>query len=88
MKLTHTLMLAALAITVNGVWVATAADQKPAKEEKANSGAHGWRDGFNHDPDTDRDSGDPWAGEGIRAAQARGEGWPRNTAGKYSLAIK
>ena len=82
MKLTHTLMLEALAITLNGVWVATAADQKLAKEEKANSGAYGWRDGFDHDPDADRDSGNLWAGEGIRAAQVRREDWRCRTKGK------
>lgn len=35
MKLKHTLMLTALAVALNGVLVATAADQKPAKAEKA-----------------------------------------------------
>lgn len=35
MKLRRTLILTALALALNGVFVANAADEKPAKEEKA-----------------------------------------------------
>lgn len=49
MKLKRTLMLTALAVALNGVFVAHAADVKPAKEEKAGKAQPAAKKAARHD---------------------------------------
>lgn len=49
MKLKHTLMLAALGVALNGIFVANAADEKPAKDAKAGIAQPAARKAARHD---------------------------------------